>query len=254
MAESTEAATESTPAPEPRSSRSIAAAAATSYASAAQSSIAASKSASITAKASSQSAWRDFDLHQHVQLQQLRLGEWLGHLLLAAEQPRVRRRRAWVAVLVLRPRHRLQRLRRRCASFIFPSVTAVAPTTASIASAAAQPASETAATLLVAEPAEAAPASTLAAETAAFAALAPASAAAVPLPTWRSWRVHEHVHVQLLLVLHPVVRLLLLLEPEQRLLRRRRPRGAVLVLRSRHRLQRLRRRRAHCVSAALASA
>ena len=129
MAESTEAATESTPAPEPRSSRSIAAAAATSYASAAQSAIAASKTASITAKASSQSAWRDFDLHQHVQLQQLRLGEWLGHLLLAAEQPRVRRRRAWVAVLVLLPRHRLQRLRRRCASCLFPSVTAVAPPT-----------------------------------------------------------------------------------------------------------------------------
>jgi len=89
VAESTEAATESTPAPEPRSSRSIAAAAAKPYASAAQSSIAASKTASITAKASSVSTWRDFDLHQHVQLQLLRLREWLGLLLLAAEQPRV---------------------------------------------------------------------------------------------------------------------------------------------------------------------
>ena len=203
MAESTEAATESTPAPEPRSSRSFPTAAATPNASAAQSSIAASKTASITAKASSQSAWRDFDLHQHVQLQQLRLGEWLGHLLLAAEQPRVRRRRAWVAVLVLRSRHRLQRLRRRCASFIFPSVTAVAPTTAPIASAAAQPASETAATKLVAEPSKAAPDPTPAAKATAIAACAakvstPAaapfpSAASVPLPTGRGCPVHQHV-------------------------------------------------------------
>ena len=62
------------------------------------------------------------------------------------------------------------------------------------------------------------------------------------------------MHVQLLLVLHPALRLLLLLEPEQRLLRRRRPRVAVLVLLSRHRLQRLQPAwPAPCISAALAS-
>ena len=153
MAESTEAATESTPAPEPRSSRSFAAATATPYASAALSSIAASKSASITAKASSQSTWRDLDVHKHVQLQLLRLREWLGLLLFATEQQCVRRRRPRGAVLVLLSRHRLQRLRRRCASFIFPSVTALAPTAAPFAAAAAQPSPKTPATILVAEPA-----------------------------------------------------------------------------------------------------
>ena len=64
-----------------------------------------------------------------MQLQLLRLREWLGLLLLATEQPRVRRRRAWVAVLVLLPRHRLQRLRRRRAFCLFASLTALAPTT-----------------------------------------------------------------------------------------------------------------------------
>ena len=93
----------------------------------------------VSAKNSTVSPWCGIRVHQHVQLQQLRLGEWLGHLLLAAEQPRVRRRRAWVAVLVLLPRHRLQRLRRRCASCLFPSVTAVAPTTVPKFSATALP-------------------------------------------------------------------------------------------------------------------
>jgi len=94
---------------------------------------------SVSAESTSVSPRCGICVHQHVQLQQLRLGEWLGHLLLAAEQPRVRRRRAWVAVLVLLPRHRLQRLRRRCASCLFPSVTAVAPTTVPKFSATALP-------------------------------------------------------------------------------------------------------------------
>ena len=53
---------------------------------------------------------------------------------------------------------------------------------------------------------------------------------------------HEHVHLHLLWLLQWLPERLLLLEPEQRHLRRWRPWGAVLVLRSRHRLQRLRRR------------
>ena len=102
-------------------------------------------------------------MHQHVQLQFLWLLQCLRLLLLEREQRHLRRRRPWVAVLVLLSRHRLQRLRRRCASFILPSVTALAPTAAPIASATAQSPSETAATRLVAEPAEAAPIAAVAA-------------------------------------------------------------------------------------------
>ncbi len=141
-------------------------------------------------------------VHQHVQLQQLRLGEWLGHLLLATEQPRVRRRRAWVAVLVLLPRHRLQRLRRRRAFCLFASVTALAPALAPTASASAlapTTAAAAAATLLVAEPAEAAPESTLAAETATVAAISFPTAAAVPLSTRRGFPLRQHVLCLLLL-------------------------------------------------------
>jgi len=196
-------------------------------------------------------------VHQHVQLQFLWLLQCLRLLLLEREQRHLRRRRPWVAVLVLRSRHRLQGLRRRPAACIPASIAARPSTIATIASAAAAAApiaaiaAATAAAAptarLVAEPTQSAPVSSFAAKSTAIAACAakvstPAaapfpSAASVPLPTGRGCPVHEHVHVQLLLVLHPAVRLLLLLEPEQRLLRRRRPRVAVLVLLSRHRLQ-----------------
>jgi len=63
--------------------------------------------------------------------------------------------------------------------------------------------------------------------------------------------VHQHVQLQLL-HLREWLRLLLL-EREQRHLRRRRPRVAVLVLRSRHRLQGLRRRPATCIPASIAA-
>ena len=54
------------------------------------------------------STWCGLRVHQHVQLQLLRLREWLGLLLLATKQPRVRRRRPGVAVLVLHSRHGLR--------------------------------------------------------------------------------------------------------------------------------------------------
>ena len=141
-----------------------------------------------------------------MQLQLLRLREWLGLLLLATEQPRVRRRRPWGAVLVLLPRHRLQRLRRRRAFCLFASLTALAPAlspTASASALAPTTAAAAAATLLVAEPAEAAPESTLAAETAALAAISFPTAAAVPLPTGYGCPVHQHV---LRLLLRSVLR------------------------------------------------
>ena len=64
---------------------------------------------------------------------------------------------------------------------------------------------------------------------------------------------HEHVHLHLLWLLQWLPERQLLFEPEQRHLRRRRPRIAVLVLRSRHRLQRLRRRPATCIPASIAA-
>jgi len=97
---------------------------------------------------------------------------------------------------VLLPRHRLQRLRRRCASCLLPSLTAVAPPTVPKFSATAlapTTAAAAAATSLVAEPAEAAPESSLAAETAALAAISFPTAAAVPLPTGYGCPVHQHV-------------------------------------------------------------
>jgi hypothetical protein len=156
----------------------------------------------VSAEGPTVSPWCGIRVHQHVQLQLLRLGEWLGQLLLATEQPCVRRRRAWFAVLLLLPRHRLQRLRRRRAFCLFASLTALAPAlspTASASALAPTTAAAAAATILVAEPAEAAPESTLAAETAAFATISFPTAAPVPLPTGYGCPVHQHMLRLLLL-------------------------------------------------------
>ena len=107
---------------------------------------------------------------------------------------------------MLLPRHRLQRLRRRRASCLFASVTALASALAPTASAstlAPTTAAAAAATRFVAEPAEAVPESSLAAETAAVAAISFPTAAAVPLPTGYGCPVHQHV---LRLLLRSVLR------------------------------------------------
>jgi hypothetical protein len=173
-------------------------------------------------------------VHEHVHLHLLWLLQWLPErqLLLEPEQRHLRRRRPRIAVLVLRSRHRLQRLRRRPANCIPASIAAGPSTIAAVASAAvaaappstiaaiasadaapapiaatasaaAQPLPKIPAAKLVAEPAKAAPDSTPSAKAAAFAAFAAfatkfaaislPSAAAVPLPTGRGWPVHEHV-------------------------------------------------------------
>ena len=78
--------------------------------------------------------------------------------------------------------------------------------------------------------------STFAATGAATAFASAKAAKAATLSPKPRCRVHEHVHLHLLWLLQWLPERLLLLKPEQRHLRRWRPWGAVLVLRSRHRL------------------
>ena len=165
-------------------------------------------------------------MHEHVHLHLLWLLQWLPErqLLFEPEQRHLRRRRPRIAVLVLRSRHRLQRLRRRPANCIPASIAAGPSTIAPVAAAAvaaapiaaiattlAAPAAPAPAAQLVAEPAEAAAKATLAATATAIAAFAAkvstsasaakvsaASAAAVPRPTGYRTCVHQHVFCLLL--------------------------------------------------------
>ena len=153
-------------------------------------------------------------MHEHVHLQLLWLLQWLPErpILLEPEQRHLRRRRPRVTVLVLRSRHRLQRLwqppRRSSASFAAGASTIAAIAAAAAAAAATAPIAAIATTAaaaasLVAEPAKAAPDSTPAAKAAAISAFAAVatriapisvpSAASVPLPTGRGCPVHQHL-------------------------------------------------------------
>ena len=164
-------------------------------------------------------------MHQHVRLHLLRIlqwllhaTEWLGLLLLEREQRHLRRRWPRGAVLVLRSRHGLQRLRRRACdtsasiasvASTIATIAAAAAAAAPIASIAAAAAAAAPTAILVAEPAKAAPDSTPASKSASipafaavstrFAPISVPSAAAVPLPTGRGCPVHQHVLRLLLL-------------------------------------------------------
>jgi len=149
------------------------------------------------AQSAALSAWRVFHVHQHL-LQLLWLVQRLRQLLREHEQPHLRRRRPWVAVLVLRSRHRLQRLRREPPG-VSASLASEASATASITAFAATAAiatSKAATTILVGESATV---STFASSAAFASTTTAAAAASVPLPTWRGCRVHQHVLRLLLL-------------------------------------------------------
>ena len=145
------------------------------------------------------STWCGIRVHKHL-LQLLWLVQQLRQLLREHEQPPLRRRRAWVAVLMLLSRHRLHRLRpaRHVPTAITALASALAPT-ASSSALAPTTAAAAAATLLVAKSAKATALSADAASASILAAISFPTAAAVPLPTGRGCPVHQHVLRLLLL-------------------------------------------------------
>ena len=153
------------------------------------------------------STWCGIRVHKHL-LQLLWLVQQLRQLLREHEQPPLRRRRAWVAVLMLLSRHRLHRL--RPARHVPTAITALAPPTVpnisatTLAPTAAIATAEAAAATLAAAAAQLdaesgdSAISAFAAKVSTSAAAATASAAAVPLPTGYWCPVHQHVFCLLL--------------------------------------------------------